>query len=124
MSQFFLHQIPNAETAAIAAIVDTTSLQASANANRNCGRRFNFDAIENISITMCSKFENHNKSYEYFSSLICYLGKVVPFRVGVHFDGFEVCSIAQTSGCEHDVVATIDTGGITGFQLTYWQSSC
>ena len=56
--------------------------------------------------------------------LLYTLGKIKPFRVGVHFDGFEVCTAAATNTCEYDAVAAIDTGGITGFQLTYWQNTC
>lgn len=48
-------QIPNAETAANAAIVDTTDLVSTANAQRLCGRRLNYEGIADASVTMCSK---------------------------------------------------------------------
>ena len=51
-------QIPYAESATNAAINPTASLQATAVANRLCGRRLNFNAIADASITICSKFFN------------------------------------------------------------------
>ena len=55
---------------------------------------------------------------------LTFSGNIKPFRIGVHFDESEVCTIAATNTCEYDVIATIDAGGHLGFQLIYWQSSC
>ena len=49
-------QIPYAESATNAAINPTASLQATAVANRLCGRRLNFNTQIDSSITICSKF--------------------------------------------------------------------
>ena len=57
-------------------------------------------------------------------NFLTFSGNIKPFRIGVHFDESEVCTIAATNTCEYDVIATIDAGGHLGFQLIYWQSSC
>ena len=46
--------------------------------------------------------------------------KKKPFRVGVRFDETEICSAAKGTTCEWDTVS----GGIIGFKLIYWQTSC
>ena len=51
-----IFQIPNAETSTNAAIVATTDIVSlTATLNRICGRRFNFNTITTINITLCSK---------------------------------------------------------------------
>ena len=53
------------------------------------------------------------------------LGKQKPFRVGVHFDGNEVCTTTEAANtCEWDSADTGEPGGITGFKLIYWQNTC
>ena len=53
------------------------------------------------------------------------LGKQKPFRVGVHFDGNEVCTATEAANtCEWDSADTGEPGGITGFKLIYWQNTC
>lgn len=60
----------------------------------------------------------------YTCSFCLNLGKIVPFRVGVHFDGYEVCSAVATDDCEWDLAAASDPSGSFGFRLAYWQKSC
>ena len=55
---------------------------------------------------------------------IYFLGKIKPFRVGVHFDEDEVCSAFAANTCEWDITASTKPGGITGFKLYYWQTAC
>ena len=57
---------------------------------------------------------------------LLFLGKVKPFRVGVHFDHYEDCANAAETEilCEFDVTATTVASGTLGFKLTYWQQSC
>jgi len=53
------------------------------------------------------------------SATVC--SRVYPFRVGVHYDKAEVCTISVMSqACENNVVP----GGIVGFHLTYTQVAC
>ena len=57
--------------------------------------------------------------------LISFTGAQKPFRVGVHFDGNEVCTASEAANtCEWDSAASGEPGGITGFKLIYWQNTC
>lgn len=49
-----------------------------------------------------------------------FLAKESPFRVGVHFDGFEYCDGDAAITCELNTAAA----GSIGFKLIYWQNSC
>ena len=112
--------------------MDTTSLQAGANTNRNCGRRFNFDATADASITMCCKWDEinfflkflFNKNHVSYTKSTIISAKIKPFRVGVNFDGYEVCATAATNTCDYDLAAANEPGGIVGFKLIYFQKSC
>ena len=56
---------------------------------------------------------------------IQFLGKQKPFRVGVHFDGNEVCTATEAANtCEWDSASSGEPGGHTGFKLIYWQNTC
>ena len=52
--------------------------------------------------------------------------KIKPFKIGVNFDGTEICTSQATNGCEWDAAITspLDPSGTTGFKLQYWQVAC
>ena len=54
------------------------------------------------------------------------LAKIKPFKIGVNFDEFEVCSGAATNTCEWDaaIASPADPSGSAGFKLQYWQVAC
>jgi len=95
-------EIPFGNTATIAAI--TTPGTAATNSHRFCGRFFSTITDDLNSLTVCSRRS--------------------PFTVGVAFDSNEVTgtSIADAKGNVRE--ASELPGGITGFQLTYFQVAC
>ena len=59
-----------------------------------------------------------------FDNMFWLLGKVRPFRVGVHFDDDEICTGSTSSTCEWNAQASGTPGGTYGFRLAYWQVAC
>jgi len=95
-------EIPFGNTATIAAI--TTPSTTATNIHRFCGRYFSTISDDENSLTVCSRAS--------------------PFRVGVALDSDEV-----NNEKADDAMSTLNEqsevpGGITGFQLTYFQVAC
>jgi len=98
--------IPNANTAAIAAIANTPVVT---DVHRFCGRT--------LATTIASTIG---------SSTVC--SRSIPFKVSVNFDANEMTSAASIAAmellAEIQVETGTGTGGIVGFKLNYFQVAC
>jgi hypothetical protein len=81
------------------------------NNSNNKGKYRHCTAVHDALLCMQLIFLIHN----------LFLAKYLPFRIGVSFDGAEEGGLTDMAASNERFE---DPGGITGFQLQYWQIAC